>query len=169
MTRVLKVLGILFMVTNLFGCASTKEGMTVSNTTSGGLHEHNFVVGDVKGNLFVDSEVLRQSLIASLKLNKLSGTSGRLVRVDLDFWKLEAALDMGAGAILYSEFAAEANYKVYDEGGVIKNYPVKSTGKVTLLEMPIGLIREKQAREQAVKSNLEQFIKEVSRDDLRRK
>jgi hypothetical protein len=169
MTLSLKPLGILFIVTSLFGCAATKEGMTVSAVNSGGVYEHNIVVGDVKGNLFVDNEVLRQSLIASLELNRLSGTRGSVVRVDLDLWKLEPALDMGAGVIFYSEYVAQANYKVYDEGGVIKNYPVTSKGKVTLAEMPIGEMRANQAREKAVKGNLEQFIKAVIKDDLRRK
>lgn len=157
---------ILLMVTALlFGCAATKEGMTVKMDDYSGVNKSiKFDVAVVKGNFRVSESVLKESLSESLNNAGLLGAGNSSLKIDMDLWKLESSFDMGAGALLYSDWTATSNYKVYSEGVVIKNIPVTTRARVTVVEMPIGEIRGLKAREKAVKENIREFIRLINAD-----
>lgn len=148
------------------GCAATKEGMTVATSVAEQPNPQmtsRFHVVNVKGNTLVSPDILKESINDSLRIAGLYSTADGSIAIDADLWKLDTSLDMGAGLLLYSEYVAEINYKLYRKNAVLRNIGVSNKASVSIAEMPIGEVRAQKAREKAVRGNIEKFLTELTK------
>lgn len=163
-TRIFRFICVCLFASLAVGCAATKEGMTVNKSVSPstpGQVTKKFHVVNVKGNMFVDAVTLRNSINDSLRVAGVYSTAEDSVSIDVDLWKLDPSIDLGAGMLFYSEWTAEINYKLYQRNTVLRNVSVTNKDRVTLAEVPIGALRDRKATEKSIRGNVEKFLIEI--------
>lgn len=162
MMRFMKGMLALALASMLAACA-TQQAMTVGPASIGQQlpkYKNAVAVRAVTGGAALDvltrpgvpNEPLKAALEDSLRANGYLATGTPKFFVDAEIHNLDQPF-IG----LEYDVAANVTYKV-SGGGAAATYPIKSTGRATFSDSPIGADRLRIANERAMQANIKQFL-----------
>jgi hypothetical protein len=158
-----KILVVLFFVAPGLAACATQQAMTVDSgavVNSIPKYRNAMAVRSVTGGqtmnaltvMGVENEPLKAALENSLAANGYLAQSGPpKIYVDAEIVNLDQPL-IG----LTFDVTADVTYKV--SGAATATYPIKTTGRATFTDSPIGADRIRIANERAMQQNIKQFL-----------